>query len=328
MKHLTNFSNYSFDTDQFNELRTELPAYLKKHDLAGVELLIGYTEETLLPPDNIAGVHLPFWVTWLNIWNEKSGAVENYYPGVPANHIPWMCGGNNKKEMVRSLANLWTRAAATGASYAVIHACHVELTHAFTREYSYSNAEVLSAFAELLNETARQFPGGEPPLTIAIENLWWPGLQFRNSEESLSFMNQLQFNNWSFVLDTGHLLNTEHSHTNELSAIEFLIDQTSIWPEEIIQRIKVIHLCYSSSGLYQQNSVKKGLPVNYSDMNFDERYKTAREHVMKIDEHLPFSCDKINKLIEFISPEFTVHEFIGTIDTKSKYLNIQKAILQ
>jgi hypothetical protein len=33
-------------------------------------------------------------------------------------------------------------------------------------------------------------------------------------------------------------------------------------------------------------------------------------HVMKIDEHLPFNTPEVQRIIDYIQPEYLVHEFI------------------
>ncbi|MCG8308464.1 MAG: TIM barrel protein [Cytophagales bacterium] len=326
MKHLTNFSVYEQDTNQFKDLLVELPQFLEESSLDGLELLIGYQHPHQIPPKLVTGVHLPFWVTWLDVWKQRTGALKRYFGDIDKAQIRYLCGGETPQKMIEALSSLWNDAARLNVAYAVIHACHVELEHAFTRKFNYSNHEVLSAFAELLNSAAAQFPAGEPPVTIAIENLWWPGLTFTDHRETRAFAEQLKFNNWCFVLDTGHLLNTNFELENEMDSIAYLKDRLDGFPDEIRYKIDVLHLSYSCSGAYQKQSIARGLPAGFHSLSLGDRYAMAREHASRIDRHESFSLRAISDLTDRIEPEFLVHEFLGPKRKREIYINQQRSL--
>ncbi|MCT4644760.1 MAG: sugar phosphate isomerase/epimerase [Carboxylicivirga sp.] len=324
MKELINFSNYQYDSQQFTNIDKELPAFLKEHNLQGIELLIGYEEESIYPKELIHSVHLPFWVTWLDVWNEKDNAISRYFDGVDKSYLNYMCGGETSVEMTDNLAKLWINAKSYNADYAVMHACHVELEHAFDRRYTYSNMDVLKSVAALLNSTAKKFPAGEPPITLGLENLWWPGLTFLNHKETLAFMEMLEFDNWHFVLDTGHLFNATLKIESEARAIDFFDNWIHKLPQEIYNRIKTIHLSYSGSMRYQKETMLAGVPENFNKMRFSEKYTQARNNASNIDKHHPFSSNKIYDCLDQLNADTLVHEFLGSLTNKSEFLRIQK----
>lgn len=326
MKHLTNFSIYKYDIDQFYDVKTELSQLLNDLSLDGLELLMGGHPIPDLPMNEIASVHLPFWVTWLDVWRGEPGAIDHYFPEVEESRIRYMCGGYTPTEMTETLAGFWNEAADINAAYAVMHACHVELEHAFTRKFSYANSEVLNAFSELLNETAKKFPAGEPPITIGIENLWWPGLTFQNADETLDFIDQLKFNNWCFVLDTGHFLNTNHELKDEGESFAFLYERLGKLPQAILDKIDVIHLSYSCTGAYQKQSISQGLTEGFSELSFSEKYILARDHAAKIDRHQPFSKHEIYEIVAMLQPQFLVHEFLGPIEKRKEEIKQQRGL--
>ena len=327
MKHLTNLSKYSYDLEEFQDLDTDLQAFLMEFGLDGIELLIGYERTIDFPAETVESVHLPFWVTWLDIWKERPGAIEKYFGNIDDEHIKYMCGGADREQMIKVQAELWQEAARLNAAYMVIHACHMELEHAVTRNYSYSNAEVLHHFADFLNATAKTFASNEPPVKIGIENLWWPGLTFERDTETIDFIERLDFDNWCFVLDTGHLLNTNHDLKNENDSIDFLIKTINAFPAEIKSRIEVLHLSYSCSGSYQKQSILDGLPVDFREWKLGDKFKFARDHATKIDWHHPFSSTQVSKLIELIKPKFVVHEFLGKLPDRKEKLRRQLQLI-
>jgi hypothetical protein len=185
----------------------------------------------------------------------------------------------------------------------------------------------LTSFAELLNSTAARFPSKEPPVAIAIENLWWPGLTFVDHTETQMFIEQLNFDNWCFVLDTGHLLNTNWKRKSEMESIHFLDENLKKFPEEIINKIDVLHLSYSNTGKYQAQSIAGGLPTDFASLSFGDKYILARDHASRIDQHLPFSSPEINQILDQINPRYIVHEFLGSLEKKRLSIQQQKGLL-
>ncbi|RUT79178.1 TIM barrel protein [Ancylomarina longa] len=310
-QNLMDFSVHPSDVNRFSNKWEGLQAYVTEKELDGVELLIGYeTPSVDIPRELVKSVHLPFWVTWLEVWRKGEVAAKHYFPGMSADHLQFCCGGNNAKEMVTSQKQLWEYAASFHPAHAVVHAAHVELEHAFTWDFTYKNTEVLAGLAALLNRTAKECNDGEPPVKLAIENLWWPGLDFLYPAELDDFAGRLEFSNWNLLLDTGHLMNTNPALRCEDEAVDFVLDRVSRLSKEAQAKIQSLHLNCSLSGVYQVEQLQKGLPLNWSELNFSEKYSAARNHVLKIDQHLPFQTERVKEIIGEINPDFVVHEFI------------------
>ena len=89
--------------------------------------------------------------------------------------------------------------------------------------------------------------------------------------------------------------------------------------------IKGIHLSKSLSGKYVKNQIEK-----YKKIEIDSN-KANNEiiyHILKIDEHKPFTSNKINNLIEMINPKYLVYEFITTsLEELSNFIKIQDKVL-
>jgi hypothetical protein len=216
MEQLINFSTYSLDTDRFDNDWSAIAAYT--HNLggiAGLELLIGYEPLPVIPAGLVWAVHLPFWITWLDVWRQGEVGLARYFPDVNRQWLQFYCGGPNAAAMIATQRQVWLAAASLNPAYAVFHVSHVEPADVFTRRYGYNDLEVVEATAELLNAVAATFSQGEPPVRLFFENLGWPGLTFTANEPAERLAECLKFDNWAFLLDTGHLMTTNPQGVTE-----------------------------------------------------------------------------------------------------------------
>lgn len=325
-QNLIDFSVHKSDLNRFEDGWDGLSQYIKDKNLDGVELLIGYNDQSEeIPKEIVKSIHLPFWVTWLDVWRKGEEAAKYYFPKMPDEYLMHCCGGKNQKEMIAAQKLLWKNATAFNPAHAVLHAAHVELEHSYTRDFTYKSTEVLSAFAALLNETAKEFDDGKPPVKLAIENLWWPGLDLLFPAVADDFAAQINFTNWDLLLDTGHLMNTNPALRCEDEAIDFVLDRISRLSKELQGKINNLHLNLSLSGEYQLKHVMNGLPDGWNKLDHLDKYTIARKHVLQIDQHLPFKTERVKEIIAEVEPEIVVHEFITkNMDEYSEKLEIQR----
>lgn len=327
-ENLVNFSAHVLDFKRLAGEWEGLKKYIDASQADGVELLLGYEPASdAIPKELIKSVHLPFWITWLDVWRKGEVGLKAYFPPMSNEDILYCCGGKNQKEMVAAQKKLWELAAIYKPKQAVMHASHVELEHAFTRKFTYTNEDVLKCFAELMNQTSQEFSDGEPPCVIGIENLWWPGLNFESSSLTDDFAASLNFDKWNLVLDTGHLMNTNTKLRCEDEAVDFVLEKLSQLSEDIRKRIQSIHLNLSLSGQYHLDQLKTGLPANWENLSCSERYNLARNYVLKIDQHLPFQTKRVKEIVGLLNPHTVVHEFIAsTMDEYNDFLKQQMGL--
>lgn len=262
MQELINFSVYSSDIERFGHDWQALAEYTQRlGGIAGLELLISYDPLPAVPPGLVQGVHLPYWVTWLDVWREGKVGVARYFPDIPPEQLHWYCGGSDAQTMVTTLRQLLLNAAIVQPAYAVFHVSHVEVPHSFTYNYPYSAHEVVLAAAKLLNAVAATFPQGEPPVRLLLENLWLPGLTFTDNSVVETLAQSLTFDNWGFMLDTGHLMNINHTLRSEAEGIDFVLQTIDRLSPEMRRRIEGLHFHYSISGEFQQQIIAAGLPT-------------------------------------------------------------------
>ncbi|MCG8351348.1 MAG: hypothetical protein MI924_26565 [Chloroflexales bacterium] len=167
MQQLINFSIYPLHTRLFDNDWQAVAAFAKGCGLDGIELLIGDQPPPDLPTGLVRGVHLPYWIRWLDIWRDGAAAT------ISADERHFLAGAaRDATHMVELQHTIWQRAAALRPHYAVFHVSHVTMEHAFTGAFTYSSAEVIAASADLLNAVAATFPNGEPPVRLWLENLF------------------------------------------------------------------------------------------------------------------------------------------------------------
>ncbi|MCB2297635.1 TIM barrel protein [Clostridium tagluense] len=321
MLKLINLSTYKCDMDRFHDNSWEITNLLEKHNMDGVELLNSLMwNENIIPSSIVRGVHLKYYPTWLDFWNNNEGEllrqfgsheeIKNYYGAATRQCII----DNYRKEI--------QQADKIGAEYVVFHVAHVQVEHAYTYDFTYTDEEIIDATSELINEV---FKGLNTNIKLLFENLWLPGLTFLSKDMLLRLLEKVNYSNKGFMLDTAHLMNTNFDLTNEKEGIQYILDTVNNLGE-LKKFIKGIHLNCSLSGEY----VKEQIQANRKcKLPFNEMKENALFHIMKIDMHKPFSDTDVKRIIDFIHPEYVIYEFITrSLEELEEYITIQNKALQ
>jgi len=302
--------------DRFHCNSSEITNLLVKHNIDGIELLNSLVwDDNIIPSSIVRGVHLKYFPTWLDFWNNNKNEllrqfgsmeqVNNYY------------GGTNREILINHYIQEIKQADKIGAEYVVFHVAHSQVEHAYTYDFTYNDEEVIDATSELLNEV---FKGLNTNIKLLFENLWIPGLTMLNKDMLLRLLEKVQYFNKGFMLDTGHLMNTNFDLTNEKEGIQYILDTINNLGE-LKTFIKGIHLNCSLSGEYVKNQIEAN---NKSKLPFNEMNENVYSHIMKIDMHKPFTDNYAKSLIDFIEPEYVVYEFITTsLEELGEYIEIQ-----
>ena len=182
--------------------------------------------------------------------------------------------------------------------YLVWHVSEANVQEIFTYNFYYNDRQVLLATSEVFNEVAKIIPDN---VLILFENLWWPGLRLNSMENVVYFFEKLKHNNVGIMLDTGHLMNTNINLTSELEASIFIKDIVNNLGS-FASLIKGVHLNCSLSGQYQ----KKFIEQQFKFCEFDKH--RLWEHIIKIDKHEIFQTKAPSFLIDYIQPQYVVHE--------------------
>lgn len=297
-------------------------SFIRAEGLDGIELVLGNgTGSVPVPKGLVKTVHLPIWPGWTRAWRDPRSVPAGWDPARIAAHY----GAATPEMLMERFRKNLARAEAYRAAYAVIHASHHEPGDHGLQPGRYGSREILASAASFANTLAARFPGGEPPVTLAFENLWSPGLTFLSPGEVEYFTSLLAFDNWIFVLDTGHLMNALQARS-EREGIRDVIRAIGRLPAATRQRIRAVHLHCSTSGKYQQ---EQACPLLHPGMTHPEKARAYADHLRQIDEHRPFSDTACREIVRMIRPDFLVHEFVADTPEKMQAaIRQQKALLE
>jgi hypothetical protein len=124
------------------------------------------------------------------------------------------------------------------------------------------------------------------------------------------FSDLLSFDNWIFVLDTGHLMNGLDVR-DEREGIGKVLQTLTGLSDETIDKIQAVHFQCSTSGQYQQTHLGCSPPASFRTMSYREKIDELMRHLPYIDEHRPFSDPSCRKIIDLVEPGILVHELFS-----------------
>ena len=316
MLQLLNISSYTSDIELINNDPVMLKKFLVEHEIDGLEIMFfDQWDENLYPKEILKGVHLRFWPAWLDFWRgdhcellKEFGSEEN---------IVACYGGLVREDWLNTYRNNIRTAVKTGAEYVVFHVSHARIHELFSWQFNASDQEVIGATIELVNELIAEIP---PTVALLFENLWWPGLTLKNPVLVAELLDGVKHPNIGIMLDVGHLMNTNQDLTNEAQGIDYILSILQSLGE-YRHYVRGIHLHKSLSGEY----MKQGAWSEAGNYDMGE----IMNHVLEIDQHQPFATSEVQRLIEYVKPEFLVHEFMySSIEEWSQKIKVQKAALQ
>lgn len=319
MLELTNLSNADCDVENILRNDTDsVPAIVREHGLDGIEfMLCAPWDPAMYPPEYIKGVHLMFWPTWLDFWRgdraaliEEFGSEENvraYYGSLDV--ADWV---ERWKENLR-------RAAECRPHYVVFHVAHNRTSEMYTREFSASDEDVIRMSIELVNEIVSEMP---QDCKLLFENLWWPGLTFCQPRLAAMLLEQVNCADTGFMLDTGHLMNTNFDLSSEADGAAYV---EKIYRDlgEIGNYVYGVHLHQSISGAYTKEMMRR-----HAGEHEPLDWREAMEYVLQVDLHQPFRTEAARRIIDTVQPAYLVHEFQqrSRSDMENKLLTQRRAL--
>lgn len=316
MLQLVNLSNYCSETGLIHHSAGVLQAFLHYHRLDGVEMMFcGPWDARVHKKEWIHGVHLRFWPSWLDFWHDNRPELLRQFKS--KEEIKNFYGGLTQAEWLQVYRDNFKMARSAGAKYVVFHVSNARLSELFDRNFCYSSKDVIAATIEVINALADDIPAD---MELLFENLWWPGLTLEDKELAAMLLEGVSHRNCGIMLDTGHLMNTNPELRTEAEGVEYIlktVENLGIYRHYI----KGIHLHCSLSGEYvRKNCGRAPEAVTMADIF---------THVSKIDEHLPFSSPEAGRILDYIKPQYVVHEFINkNIDEWSARIRQQQRALQ
>lgn len=288
-----------FNTSDFyscEKIKEKVEYYKEKYNFDGIELIKFSESNNSKIKDYIKGYHLRFFPMWIDLYLDRKDVLKKEIDSLE--EYTYLCGGETKDEMLRSYENELELAHKLEVEYVVLHVCNIRLSETYTYKFEYSDEEILYYVSEIINRIMKS----KYKFKLLLENLWWPGLKLISKSEIEFLLKNIEYKNLGFMLDTGHMLNTNLKLQNSDEAISY-IKNTIKNLGGYKKYINGIHLNYSLSGEYIKSVLK----------NKNEK-EPIYKHIGKIDYHDPFEHREIKEVIEELPIDYLIYELIGKDD--------------
>lgn len=298
MYKLLNRSDFSTN----DELEKSWEKYSKKYGIDYFELIKYSDIDNSSLKKKIKGYHLRFFPTWLDLYFYSKE--ELLLRLGEEKNIRSLCGGMTKDEMLEYYKKELERAKELEVEYVVLHACNIDIFEGMTYNFRFSDMEILEKVVEFVNEI---FDNEKYNFTLLLENLWWPGLKLTSYLEADYLIKNIKYKNTGFMLDTGHMLNTNLELKNSDEGVDYILENLENL-KEYKNYIYGVHLNLSLSGEY----VKRSIELNKERrLNLKEVLNEIYFHVEKIDYHFPFDNMRIKEVLKELPLKYLVYEFIA-----------------
>lgn len=301
MYRMINLVNYDTELERFKD-KEDLIKFYSKYGINGIELQkVQDLQEKYLHQDMIIGIHLPFFGTWVDFYKGDMDKVLKEYGSMEV--VEKIYGGTEKSAIIKVYREQLKYAHHIGAKYVVFHICDVSIEESFTGRFLHSDEEVIDISCKLINEL---LDGKDYQFDFLMENLWWPGLNFRNPSMAKRLLDGVNYKKKGLMLDTGHLMHTNEELKTLGEALEYIKTVVNeLGP--LKEYIKGIHLHQSLTG-----EVAKSMRNSKIELKQDywERMYQVYEYIFQLDEHKPFVCEGIKEFIEEMNPQYLTYEFI------------------
>jgi Sugar phosphate isomerases/epimerases len=321
MLKLFNLSTHEIDLGKFEFDHNKMKNFFDKYGFDGIEMIqSGEWNENHIPSKFVKGLHMRFWPMWLDFWNGNTAELERQFGNKEALHHFY--GGETRDAIVDYYKKEIKLAIKLDVRYVVFHMSHVLPEHCFSYEFTYTDNEVVKAGIELINEV---FDGVTGDFDLLFENLWWPGLTLLDPFLANELIERVKYPHKGFMLDISHIMNTNLRLSSEDEAVEYILDKMAELGATS-KYIKGIHLNSSLSGEYVRSQfANKSI---YEEKDFMKKYCDSYLHVLKIDRHIPFASPSMRKVLDCITPEYLVYEFLTeNIGKLEEFAAKQNAVL-
>ena len=317
MKQLINYCPVHSYEQEIQAYAGKMPGYLHDNALDGIELYVYQQEPYQVDyTASSVGVHLKYWPYWLDFWSGDTVNLNKNFSDFEEIK-KYYSNSVNQTQWLQAIRNNIRAGLAVKPEYFVWHVSHCDLKEIFTFDFRYTDEQVIDATIEVFNSVCDIIPDD---VTVLFENLWWPGLRLVRPEIVDRFFCGIKKRNVGIMLDTGHLLNTNVALHNESEAVTFIcqtVDKLGMYKNYI----KGMHLSCSLSGTYQKQSLQK--------QHTDSSMSAIMKHITSIDQHRIFKEAGLKQLIDFLQPDYLVHElFYDNLAELAGLVKIQQQLLK
>lgn len=248
----------------------------------------------------LSGYHLTFFPDWLDFYREDRRALLRKYGSLEA--VRRFYGGLGADVLLALYRADLERAEALGARYVVFHVSDVSIEEGYTYRWLHRDGEVIRAAVEVIN---RLLDGGRHTFDFLVENQWWPGFTFTDPDQTARLLEGIHYPGKGILLDTGHLMNANRALRTQAEGARFIGEMLDRHGA-LCRLIRGVHLHQSLSGAYVQANTGRIPPDLPPDCV--ERFGVSYRHILRIDQHRPWTDPAIVPVLERIRPAYLTHE--------------------
>ncbi|QDR83190.1 TIM barrel protein [Sporomusa termitida] len=317
MRQLISLSNGPVSQDLSPDNYDWLEPLLARRHLDGIEVELGGPWDLkVLPAQWICGAYLNLGDSWLDFWRQDRQALLRQFgseAGIKARY-----GTLDRDEWLEGYRQKIDDARAAGATYLVLPVSEVKPWETYTWQFGATDTEVISAAVEVINELIAPI---SEAMALLFANQWWPGLRLLDKKLAARLIHGVKHPNIGFMLDTGHLMNTNQKLKTEVESVDYILAVLrKLGPYG--RYMRGLHLNCSLSGEYVQRKQKpgNGSPGGPAEL---------LAHLVHIDEHRPFRVPAVKRIIYAVKPELLVHHFRAELvcEWERKIRRQQEALL-
>ena len=278
-----------------------LAAKIRALGLDGVEGIVDPVDvDKSFPPELLSGYHLVFYPDWLDFYRQNTPELLRKFGSMDM--VERVYNGTRPEDLMRQFKDDLAFALNMHTPYVVFHVSDVSLEEGYTYRWLHSNAQVIDAAAEFINELLR---GVEPTFDFLVENQWWPGFTFLDPAETESLLSRIEYPRKGIMLDTGHLMNTNTALRTQAQGIEYILQRYRDHGE-LGRYVLGMHFHQSLSGAYVRKHMG-ALPEDFPSDYFDAFFREY-PHIESIDRHRPWTDPGCVALLDQVQPLYLTHE--------------------
>lgn len=321
MKKLINLANFGPTVEKLNNEHEDLENFLINHQIDGVELML-YEGDIIVNKNIVHGLHLRTWSYWMDFWKgNNEGLLHNL---ITKDNIFDMYNGSDYRSLVDWYKKEFEIAKSLNARYMVMHIADMDIHDIYTGGYRYTDEEIVDTSIELINTVFTE----DSDTFLLFENMWGPGLRFDKLDLMVKIFEKVNYKNKGFLFDLSHY-SLSKDNIFSLDDLKSSVDNTLKDMGDLKNLIYGMHISSCSLG----NSVHKMREsFDYTSpilsASLEERYIHNLNTVGTLDAHKPFEHEIINEIIDLVSPEFVVYEFLSqSKETLSDWIKVQNSFL-
>ena len=295
---------------------------IRKLNCSGIEAIWGGDNAMeRMPKGIVIGYHLIFYPDWIDFWKGNEKRLTKKFGDRETYHSFY--GGWDRSCLIRQYREDLHRAERLKVRYVVFHVSDVSIEEGYSYRWEHTDNEIIDATAELINLLTAE---REYPFEILMENQWWPGLTLTDPKKTKRLLDQVNTPRKGLMLDTGHLMNTNPRLETQHDGVEYLVRMLQEHGE-LCQYVHGVHLHQSLSGRYVREHMGN-VPKEASGKYLDQ-YAQNYSHILRIDQHRPWTDPDIRRLFAYISPNYLTHELRAkTPEDREAAVMIQRSALR